>query len=304
MHTSDKNKILNISRHEYEDLIKLDNVNGVGLGYKHVKFKNTGELALHVLVNKKVDKSILSSKHLIPKNYMNMQTDVLEIGTVSPQSLTSKIRPLFGGYGISPIDCNSTGTLGCIVYKKTNQGIEYFGLSSSHIFANENLITLGTPVIQPSFTDSGKISTDTIGVLSQFVEIKFDSTPNIVDCAIFKIKDSSIVSSKIALIGVPTGIANPKLNSIVQKIGRTTELLNGKILTIGATIKISYGNNRNAIFTNQILSQAISSPGDSGSLVLDSAKRVVGLLFAGSNHVTVFNNINAVLSSLNISLLI
>ena len=304
MNSSDKDKILDISRHGYEDLMDLENVNAVGLGYKHVNSRNTGELALHVLVEKKLDKSILSSKNLIPKNYMNIKTDVLEIGQVSSQALLAKTRPLLGGHSIAPSGYPWAGTLGCIVYRRTTQGIEYYVLSNNHVLANGNLVPLGTPIMQPASMDGGLVVVDHIGMLSQFVEIKFDSTPNAVDCAIAKIGDPSMISNKIALIGTPTGIENPKLNSIVQKAGRTTELRRGKVLTIGATVQVNYGSNRNAIFTNQIISQSIGAPGDSGSLILNSQKKAVGLLFAGSTSITVFNNINAVLSALKVSLLI
>ena len=57
-----------------------------------------------------------------------------------------------------------------------------------------------------------------------------------------------------------------------------------------------------AVFEEQILTNDMSDPGDSGSLVLDEANHAVGLLFAGSSSVTVINPIDAVLSSLNITI--
>ena len=44
----------------------------------------------------------------------------------------------------------------------------------------------------------------------------------------------------------------------------------------------------------------MSQPGDSGSAVLDMDKRVVGLLFAGSDATTIINPIDAVLAALNV----
>jgi V8-like Glu-specific endopeptidase len=44
----------------------------------------------------------------------------------------------------------------------------------------------------------------------------------------------------------------------------------------------------------------MSQPGDSGSAVLDMDRRVVGLLFAGSDAATVINPIGEVLSALNV----
>ena len=57
-----------------------------------------------------------------------------------------------------------------------------------------------------------------------------------------------------------------------------------------------------ALFRNQILTTNISQGGDSGSLVLDMKKRAVGLLFAGSEAVTVLNPISEVLKLLDVQL--
>jgi len=46
----------------------------------------------------------------------------------------------------------------------------------------------------------------------------------------------------------------------------------------------------------------MSQGGDSGSLVLDMKARAVGLLFAGSEQVTILNPISEVLKILNIEL--
>lgn len=46
----------------------------------------------------------------------------------------------------------------------------------------------------------------------------------------------------------------------------------------------------------------MSQPGDSGSAVLNMDRRVVGLLFAGSNAATIINPIDGVLSALSVEL--
>ena len=47
---------------------------------------------------------------------------------------------------------------------------------------------------------------------------------------------------------------------------------------------------------------AMSAGGDSGSAVLDMNKRVVGLLFAGSDSTTIMNPIQLVLDALQVQL--
>ena len=304
MNTLDKNKILSISKNIYDDLTKLSNVNGIGIGYKFINSTNTGELSLHVLVEKKVDKSVLGSKNLVPKNYMNVKTDVIEIGKVHSHKLIDRIRPLEGGYSIGPAGYNWAGTLGCIVTRGTTPNIEYFLLSNNHVFSDGGIVPIGNPILQPAVLDRGISSTDKVAILSEVINIDFSGGINKVDCAIAKVTDPSIVTNKIALIGVPKGISQAKLTSMVKKSGRTTSELEGTVQTVNATIGVDYGMDRTAIFSNQFVSTAISSPGDSGSLVLDKDNNAVGLLFAGSSSTTIFTDINSVLSALNVSLLL
>jgi hypothetical protein len=67
-----------------------------------------------------------------------------------------------------------------------------------------------------------------------------------------------------------------------------------------ATVDISYGN-KVARFDNQLISTAMSAPGDSGSLlVAEDSLLAVGLLFAGSDQVTIYNPIQVVLDRLKV----
>ena len=52
------------------------------------------------------------------------------------------------------------------------------------------------------------------------------------------------------------------------------------------------------------MTRDMSNGGDSGSLLLNRANRnAVGLLFAGSSQVTIFNNIHNVMMALKVDLL-
>ena len=89
----------------------------------------------------------------------------------------------------------------------------------------------------------------------------------------------------------------------IKKSGRTTGLTNGTIEQIDVTAQVSYGTNRTAIFTNQLLAGAMSQGGDSGSAVLNDNNNLVGLLFAGSDTTTIMNRIENVFSALGVTLL-
>ena len=64
-----------------------------------------------------------------------------------------------------------------------------------------------------------------------------------------------------------------------------------------------------ALFEDQVIVTAefqavepFSAGGDSGSVVLDADNRIVGLLFAGSNTVTIVNRVENVFSIMGVSL--
>ncbi len=122
---------------------------------------------------------------------------------------------------------------------------------------------------------------------------------NRVDCALALPEEQRMLSLEIAGIGVPRGVGVGSLGMQIQKSGRTTGHTTGQIEQIDVTSRIDY-DNRTATFTGQILASAVSAAGDSGSAVLDMTGRVIGLLFAGSNNVTLINPIQDVLDALNV----
>jgi hypothetical protein len=96
------------------------------------------------------------------------------------------------------------------------------------------------------------------------------------------------------------GSRSARLGDRIWKSGRTTELTNGTITGINATVTIGDGAGGTlGRFVDQlIIAPAISRPGDSGSVIVDSEDRVVGLLFAGSSAQTIANRIEHVLDGL------
>ena len=306
MTTSIKSMIKDICNNNSSELLSFENVNGIGLGEKYTNGINTNELCLHVLVEKKMDKSDLSSKHLIPKKYLGITTDILEVGELKAHALTSRVRPLKFGYSIAPNDCNYAGTLGCLVKRETNGNIEYFILSNNHVLANSNIKELGSLISQPAVPDGGSKDNDVVANLSEFIGITFTnqkySTSNYFDCALAKINNNDLIDSNIYSIGIPKGInKTPTINLPIKKSGRTTGFTSGNILTTYATVNVGYSLGT-ATFSNQLLATSLSSPGDSGSLVLDTNNYAVGLLFAGSSQITVINRIDSVLDALNVTL--
>lgn len=122
---------------------------------------------------------------------------------------------------------------------------------------------------------------------------------NTVDCAIAKPVVS--ILDTILVIGKPTGTNVAHLNETLYKYGRTTKYTQGEVLMIDATVSVDYGG-KIATFVNQIVTTNMSQGGDSGSVVVNAGKEIVGLLFAGSNTATILNPIDDVFSKLGVTL--
>ena len=227
-------------------------------------------------------------------------------------STTGRFRPAC--IGISTGHPNITaGTIGARVMDGTN----VYALSNNHVYADENIASIGDNVLQPGTYDGGdpNVDDDVIGTLAAFVEILFidgDVIPeNKVDAAI-------ALSSTVDLDKAtpPDGYGTPKSapallvenDMPVQKYGRTTSLTKGTIKGINVTINVGYDKGV-ARFVGQIEVRSNKGPfikgGDSGSLlVTDPDRNPVGLLFAGNlNGKTAFANpIGAVLEAFGVTI--
>ncbi|MBN2013263.1 hypothetical protein JW960_28290 [candidate division KSB1 bacterium] len=139
-----------------------------------------------------------------------------------------------------------------------------------------------------------------VGSQHRLVAKKLAATANLVDAALAKPVNTSIISDEIVDIGKITGVVQAELGMSVRKSGRTTAFTTGTIDVLGAAIDVSYGASKVAHFEEQIITSAMSQPGDSGSLLVHgSENKAVGLLFAGSDTVTIHCPIETVMSLLN-----
>lgn len=315
------------------DLLSKRNVVGVGLGYKVSEGVNTGILSLVVSVTRKESPPGLSADDLVPRVLSGIKTDVVETGMLrafgsqpgAPAGAPTQPGVSLGHHRVT------AGTFGCLVHRSE----DVFILSNNHVLANTNRGRTGDAILHPSPADGGTMD-DRIAVLSEYVPIDFGSAPpecpiarsaaswlnyiagalgsrhklqalkqtdgiNKVDAALASPLFPGSVRNEILHIGAPSGVGMPTLGTPVQKTGRTTGHTRGTITQIDATVRIDY-NGDSALFTGQLIASPMSSPGDSGSVVVDSGRRVVGLLFAGSSGATVLNPIDWVLSALNVEL--
>jgi len=320
-----------------EALMAKPNVIGVGTGYKVSDGERTGELCLVTLVRQKVPPSALQADAMVPKSIEGVRTDVIEIGDVRAlQTRTSRWRPAPAGVSLGHYRI-SAGTFGCMVRDRAS-GAPLM-LSNNHVLANSNDATAGDAILQPGPADGGRLGADTIAMLERFCSIEFNTQPgscnvagayanlgnaiarllgsqhrvvsikanpqaaNLVDAAVARPNASADILDEILEIGLVAGTLPAELGMAVRKSGRTTGLTTGEITVMEATVTVSYGPGKDAMFENQLIMGPMSQGGDSGSLIVAAGSlQAVGLLFAGSEQSTIANPIQAVMSCLDVTL--
>lgn len=318
-------------------LMSKPNVVGVGVGEKVSAGGKTGENCVVVLVREKIPLAGLADGEIVPKDVNGIKTDVVQVGEIRAlQARTDRWRPAPGGVSLGHHQITA-GTLGVVVQDRTSAS--RLILSNNHVLANCNAGSPGDPILQPGAADGGVVGTDQIAQLERFTSIQFGVQPpecniakgvagisnvlaglvgskhrlnaiqvdsqavNMVDAALARPVDSSQVLDNILEIGTISGTTTANLGMAVRKSGRTTGLTSGTILVVDATLSVGYGSGRFAIFEGQLVAGPMSQGGDSGSLVVAADSLLaVGLLFAGSEQITIFNPIQAVLDTLQVDL--
>lgn len=293
-----------------KEILTLPNVVGVGLGYKEVKGKETKEVCVSVYVEKKVPRDQLSKNQLVPSTLVVPETteevkvDVREVGRVVALAFNSRVRPAKPGHSIGHYRITA-GTFGCLARDACYPGHIYI-LSNNHVLANSNAAAIGDSIIQPGRVDGGSSPGDKVATLSRFVPIHFGGVDdyNLVDAALARPVDMRMIMASINALGIPRGIAEATLGMEVTKSGRTTQVTTGKVIGVDATIRVGYHTAGTAYFRNQIITSNMSRGGDSGSLLMSrEGHMATGLLFAGSNKVTVHNNILNVMMALRVDII-
>lgn len=308
-----------VKRQNESRLMRMKNVVAVGVGFKTVGGIRTDEVSVIVSVVSKLPLIQLPESAQVPRALGGIQTDVVETGLIfALQDPTQKMRPARPGVSLGHYQITA-GTFGCLVQRDG----QVFILSNNHILANSNKAQQGDAILQPGPYDGGTAA-DQIGTLEQFVPVSLglpgcgcspfalvsrllggakartnEPGSNTVDCAIARPLSADLVTPDVLNIGVPTGVGTVTLGTQVQKSGRTTGFTTGEVTQLDLTVSVLYGT-QVAVFTNQLMTNAKSEGGDSGSAVLDMDRRVVGLLFAGSTTSTVMNPIQFVLDALQV----
>ena len=282
-----------------EQMGRKKNVVAIAIGKKWTNGVPSDKDAILVLVKEKIPLNQLSANDQIPKDLDGVITDVVgKVGEIQSLGYTKRYRPAPGG-----VSCGhpqvTAGTLGACFKDNANSTVI---LSNNHVLAAENNSRIGDYIYQPGKYDGGKPK-DSIANLKSFQRLvrrteritnshlRRKINYNLEDSAIAKVSNTKNIKPVINRIGQVAGFNNnPRIGLRVQKTGRTTGHTRGRVIGIHATVFVSYSMGT-LIFKDQILTNAMSRGGDSGSLLLDNRRKAVGLLFAGSTTITVHNYI-------------
>lgn len=286
------------------------NIIGVAIGEKNNEEDATGVTSVRMFVKKKLPKSQLSKKQLIPTSIEGLPVDVVQTGVLrarsNPINPQTRLRPAPAGCSVGYDLEDGTvmaGTFGALV---TDSKGNLYILSNNHVLAAEDALKAGAAIFQPGLLDGGRISRDQIAKLAKAIKMKTSGT-NAVDAAIAEVLKKSLVTAEIPVIGTPKGKRAAARNIIVHKFGRTTSYTSGYVTDTNALVQVVYDKGT-ITFDEQIMIRSLdrkkfSDSGDSGSLIVEKPTgKAVGLLFAGGTGYTLANPISAVLKALKVRL--
>ncbi len=298
----DKAKILKIKNKYSSDILKQKDITGIGVGVKSVNGKLSDELAVIIMVKKKLPKNKISKNRLLPKYLDKHKVDVIETGEIKATAVyDAKIRPAIPGYSCGHPEITA-GTFGCVVYK----GATRYLLSNNHVIANRNDCNVGDKIYQPGVADGG-VEADTIATLSEWVTIEENVN---VDCAIAEITSPELVSDVGVWGGSIDNYTEPELNDVIFKTGRTTGTTIDILSYEHVDMNINYGGSLGTITITDCFATVGNDSvqgGDSGSVGRLDDNIAVGLAFASAtsipiSYINVYIYMSNVVSALSLDL--
>jgi hypothetical protein len=269
---------------------------GVGIG-----MTPEGSETILLLVEKKT-RGFDSKKLVASLGLGDLQIEEMASGRAIPSA-----RPALGGESLGHSN-GDTGTFGCLVRDSTSA---LFLLSCNHVIAALNQGQRGADIVWQPGKNNGGSAKSRIGTLYDFAYITpGGSTGNRIDAALCKPDKPSDVSSSIKSIGSLSGSQSVSLNDPVRKSGAKSGLTAGKVRVKNLSVIVDYPGGVQALFDDQVGivstkgGKNFSEQGDSGSIVVDSQDRAVGLLMSclSGTDLTIANPIQQVLQHFQVTI--
>jgi len=295
-------------------------VHGVAIARKIVDDEASEEPCLQFFVEHKLPKRLIGRRALIPPRIDGIATDVvtlprfrLSAGTVPTcPDARDRHRPIRPGVSAAHPDVGA-GTLGCLC-RSTDPNDPpgmVLALSNSHVFCTSPGNDAGVRLYQPALLDGAEPS-DAFGRLHRFTTIRRRGNgTNNVDAAVGRLNAAVAGDNDVCSYGRLSGTGVAAAGTHVIKVGRSTKLTTGSILSTNADVDVYIPGRGAAIFEDQMLiagdaGARFSDEGDSGALVIEAdTRRAVGLLFASvdNGRHALANHLANVMAALSITLL-
>ncbi|KAA2264959.1 hypothetical protein F0L68_07345 [Solihabitans fulvus] len=326
-------------KHEVEDdLLALPGVVAVDIGRRTVAGRETGQPAIVVSVLAKLPRERVPAGQLIPAAVRGVPVDVVEDEVVLHRALLSADGPpvdgpplavpvlgaerhdvVVGGISVGP--CRSirlvppdapetgdyviVGTLGALVTDRTGLG-QVMALTNFHVACVDDAWMVGDEMAHPSRVDGGSCSGTVLGTLARA------ALSGAVNGAALLLDPAVRYEPSIVDIGPVRGHAVADVGARVRKRGRTTALTAGVVVSTDLTLSVDFGDGIGVRTLRDQLRVAadpgfgFGDRGDSGSVLVDEANRIVGLYFAGNAAGThgFANPIARVLDELDVDILV
>ena len=277
-----------------------------------------GQLALQVLVKKKLFGESLKDRHRVPAQVefeyegqrQSLATDVREVGSPKLETLVSCKRPAQPGFNIGN-ELSGSGTLCCAATQR-NSG-QLLGISCGHVIARYGRAKAGERVYIPSKSEAVgteiPLSSADIGSIVDVGQISsvYEDAANNVDAASFAPDNPTQLDELIALLGVrPTTIRDEvPLGLPVYKVGYMTGLTAGLVQAVHVTVSFPFpfkGGAKSVWFTDQIGISRLCTDGDSGALIVDQGGAAIGIHIGSFGEMSICTPIRKVLDALGCDL--
>jgi hypothetical protein len=230
-------------------------------------------------------------------------------GATPGAGLRRRVRPLVAGCSLGHRR-GAAGTLGAVVVRRGGGGRAV--LSCAHVLGWEPAgsgsdggsgggsdggcggapgtpAAAGSSIVQPAAVDGGRFPTDRIALLaaSALPDLR---CRNRLDAAVAELVDGVAAhAGELPGLGRLAGLRRGPLagGETVFKVGRTTGVTRGRVSAFEVDDLTVCFRRGDAVFDGAFEIEAaddrpFSLPGDSGALVVDEARRAVGLLYAGN----------------------
>jgi hypothetical protein len=302
-------------RHE-KALMEKPWVQGIGVAFRQGAGGAANDLVIRIYVHGDGG----TGRNSLPSEIEGFPVEVVEghfrmEASAAPGAVTGpdkkRYDPLLGGISMAPSRSRGgSGTLGLMV-SSNRPGEDAMMLSNYHVMClSDGKREMGDEMCQEARADNKASWCGNCAALSRWYggDIQVGGVDYGVDAAVAVKTAREARLSEIVSIGRVSGIADPEMDMIVQKRGRTTELTMGKIAMVSFLGRSNFGPPiGQVLMSNQIVVEgmdgAFSAGGDSGSVYVEvSSKKVVGLHNGAVAEGSVGSWIKAVVKALDISI--